>query len=144
MLREGSLTTGTLKGSLKRASELLRVLVYVAEPLRADGASIPSIERLIQDEFFSSLCSQISTLEKALTQEPSNYPPLQFTQEIILLARLLQFDLGFRNIWTPTTNAASVELSKSLYKLVLVRSAWWRFSLGLTLSFHSFMAQGIT
>ena len=122
MLREGSLTTGTLKESLKRASELLRVLVYVAEPLRADGASIPSIERLIQDEFFSALCSQISTLEKALTQEgSSHYPPFQFTQEVILLARLLQFDLGFRNVWTPTTHSASIELSKSLFKLVLVR-----------------------
>lgn len=135
MLKEGSWATGTLSERLKRASELLRVLVYLVEPLRDDPPSIPTIEPIIQDAFFTALCAQITTVEQALTlgqQEPritsattlNNGTPsieLPATQEVILLARLLQFDLGFRGIWTPTTLTTGASIVSSLLKLLLVR-----------------------
>ncbi|TFK74611.1 hypothetical protein BDN72DRAFT_955610 [Pluteus cervinus] len=118
MLKTGSLAAGTLTDTLKRASELLRVLVHVAEPLRKDPTVIPTIESATQDNFFPALASQLSTLEGALTSNQSE--PGQYTQEIILLARLLQFDLGFRGVWTNGTKNHCGSLSLSLYKLTLL------------------------
>ncbi|KAF8638047.1 hypothetical protein AX16_010679 [Volvariella volvacea WC 439] len=124
LLKRASLIAGTLGPSLERASELLRVLAYVAEPFRDDLSSLPTLEPSIQNEFFTSLCMQIMSLESTLTrQEKPEHIPNQFTQEITLLARLLQFNLGFKGVWTVETKGVAANLSNSLLKLALFYGA---------------------
>ena len=108
--------------SVERAGELLRVLVYLAEPLREETSLLPTLEPDTQHEFFDALCTQFVTVETLLGERDAADDRLhQITQSAILLARLLQFDLGFRGAWTSRAKEASTGLSATLFRLALVR-----------------------
>jgi mediator of RNA polymerase II transcription subunit 12, fungi type len=106
----------------QRAGEILRVLAHLAQPLRAEHSLLPSLESVIQDQFFNVIFSRFSELESILSAGPSNASTQpEVTQAVIFLGRLLQFDLGFRGAWTTTAKAISCELSSTILKLTMVR-----------------------
>lgn len=105
--------------SFKRVGELLRVLVYAAQPFREDQAMMPVIDSSVQDAFMEALCAQILSFEGRLDAEPVD-DRIDDTQDIVLVARLLQFVLGFRATCTSKMRASMKTLSVMLFKLALV------------------------
>lgn len=103
---------------LGRAGELLRVAVYVAEPLRDQATQLPDLDPDIQDEFVDMVCSKLGQIEALLVSNEA--PPFPLTQASILLARLLQFDLGFNTAWTSKTKDVSGRIATNILKLALV------------------------
>ncbi|KAK0226153.1 hypothetical protein IW262DRAFT_1457387 [Armillaria fumosa] len=118
VLRGPSSDTGT---SLARAGESFRILIYVAEPLRQESAHLPVLDPDVQDMFFSTLCCKFASIEEA-THNPDamTVDRTDFTQEVVLLARFLQFDLSFEGAWTASTTELSRKLCASLYRLTLL------------------------
>ncbi|KAJ3761793.1 hypothetical protein EV360DRAFT_37070 [Lentinula raphanica] len=121
IIQNVDLTSDTIHASMSRAGELLRVLTYIAEPLRRNPSDLPTLDPNIQTEFFEALSKQLSALAR-LFEAPSaaivNAESLM--NACILLARFLQFDLAFRGVWTEGAKAASESLSLSLFKLVQI------------------------
>ncbi|KAJ4468328.1 hypothetical protein J3R30DRAFT_3305964 [Lentinula aciculospora] len=115
--------SGSMHSSLGRAGELLRVLTYVAEPLRDNPSELPMLDTTIQTEFFEALSTKFAILVNLL--QPSDVEtefvdgqPLM--NACILLARFLQFDLAFRGVWTEAAKNASESLSSNLFILVQI------------------------
>jgi mediator of RNA polymerase II transcription subunit 12 len=82
---------------------------------------LPSIAVAGQDKLIRSLESKFSFLESVLSS-PANQNRVhrRATQRSILLARLLQYDLGFPGIWTPCPKAVGANLCSLLFRLLLV------------------------
>ncbi|KAF8828838.1 hypothetical protein HHX47_DHR3000082 [Lentinula edodes] len=111
----------SLQTSLGRAGELLRVLTYVAEPLRDNPSELPMLDATIQTEFFEAISAKFAALVNLL-QPPDvdsvDGEPLM--NACILLARFLQFDLAFRGVWTEAVKDASKSLSSNLFILLQI------------------------
>jgi len=110
-------------------SEQLRLLAHVVEPVRDDQLQTPSLESTTQDEFFTALVSKMEAFNVTLSlQSPSSMSmaSAHATQGVILMARLLQFDLGFKSVWTPKVRSLSSKMCASVFRLVLVseRQLW--------------------
>ncbi|KAJ7072521.1 hypothetical protein C8F01DRAFT_1104256 [Mycena amicta] len=121
----------SLSDGFERTEELLRVIAYVAEPLRTPGSQLPSLDPAIQDEFFDVLNDKFVQVEHALTADATD-ANLQdkLTQTAISLSRLLQFHLGFLVSWTPRIKELSSNLSSTIFRLVLVHGSGARLDLG--------------
>jgi mediator of RNA polymerase II transcription subunit 12 len=121
ILRDLSMTSKSLTEGFERAGELLRVIAYVAEPLRAAGSQLPALDSAIQDEFFEVLNDKFVDVEHALTvNDLKAGPGNELTQAAISLSRLLQFHLGFPVAWTAKMKELSINLSATIFRLVLV------------------------
>jgi mediator of RNA polymerase II transcription subunit 12, fungi type len=119
-----------------RASELLRVLIYVAEPLRMDQhTEMPVLDEEVQNRFFDVIHTKLEWMaSKALSYTGTQSEEMAiFVQPTVLLARFLQFDLGFRGIWTERVSARSASLVSALFRLVLVRYTIFAMKLFLIL-----------
>lgn len=108
---------------LRRVGEVLHALVYIAQPFRKEGALVLYLDPVVQDDFVAILHNKLS--EIITTLEPSASAQIdqsaQISQQIILLVRLLQFDLGFRGAWTPKMKDLSGGFIRNLFHLALVR-----------------------
>lgn len=113
---------------LERTGELLRVLAHVAEPLRDGKDQLPSLDPQIQNRFMTLLLAKFEILESILCSEGAaddmdvDGAPLPISDAVILLTRLLQFDLGFPGVWTKETEVCGNNLVAVLFRLVLVGS----------------------
>jgi mediator of RNA polymerase II transcription subunit 12 len=115
----------SLNDGFERAGELLRVIAYVAEPLRAAGSQLPALDPAIQDEFFEVLNDKFVKVEQALTVDDAELSlGTELTHAAISLSRLLQLHLGFPVTWTPKIKELSITLSGTIFRLVLVRRCW--------------------
>jgi hypothetical protein len=86
--------------------------------MRERNVPISDVPFEVQDTLWATMSTHLSSLNDALD---SGTDVEQSTEHIILLARLLQFNLGLGHIWTPGTTVTSVmTLSTVLFKLVLV------------------------
>lgn len=106
------------------ASEQLRLLAHVVELARDDPTALPVVDSVAQDSFIEALASKIRAFETILAQPTttSDVPPDQATQGAILMARLLQFNMAFRGVWTANARSLSEDLCKSIFNLALVSS----------------------
>jgi mediator of RNA polymerase II transcription subunit 12 len=79
-----------------------------------------------QDSFIEALANKIQAFETILAQPTptpkSDVPSDQATQGAILMARLLQFNMAFRGVWTAKARSLSEGLCKSIFNLALVSS----------------------
>ncbi|KAI0026676.1 hypothetical protein K488DRAFT_65362, partial [Vararia minispora EC-137] len=91
-------------------SEQLRLLAHITEPAREQGTQPPT-DAATQDEFLGALAKKVEALADSGTPQP---------EHAILLARLVQFDLACRDIWTPSTRALSGNLCAGLFKLAMI------------------------
>ncbi|KAJ6558511.1 hypothetical protein DFH09DRAFT_1486615, partial [Mycena vulgaris] len=131
ILRDLSMTTKSLTDGFERAGELLRVIAYVAEPLRAAGSQLPALDPAIQDEFFEVLNDKFVDVEHHLTiNDVESGLGIELTQATISLSRLLQFHLGFPVVWTAKIKELSTNLSATIFRLVLLHGSGPRLDLG--------------
>jgi hypothetical protein len=99
-------------------SSMLRFLSNMVASMRERNVPISDVPSEVQDTLWATMSTHLSSLNDALD---SGTDVEQSTEHIILLARLLQFNLGLGHIWTPGTTITSVmTLSTVLFKLVLV------------------------
>ncbi|KAI0293333.1 hypothetical protein B0F90DRAFT_1763644 [Multifurca ochricompacta] len=119
------LTSQGVQEILDVASEQLRLLAHVVELARDDQTALPVVDPVAQDSFIEALASKIQAFEILLTQPTpkSDVPPDQATQGAVLMARLLQFNMAFRGVWTPKARSLSENLCKSTFNLALAHSA---------------------
>ncbi|KAJ7755754.1 hypothetical protein DFH07DRAFT_490213 [Mycena maculata] len=129
ILRDLNMSSKSLTDGFERAGELLRVIAYVAEPLRATGSQLPALDLAIQDEFFEVLNDKFVDVERYLTDAESSLGT-ELTQASISLSRLLQFHLGFPVVWTTKIKELSTTLSATIFRLVLLHGSGTRLDLG--------------
>ncbi|KAF9268799.1 hypothetical protein L218DRAFT_984144 [Marasmius fiardii PR-910] len=115
-------TNDSFKASLSRIGELLRVLSYVAEPLREDAAGLPAINPDIQDKFFPTLSSKWEELLGLMQADSDKDHSSSFTEAVVVLARLLQFDLALRGVWTEKVRETSYKLAIVLFNLLQIHA----------------------
>ncbi|KAI0045300.1 hypothetical protein FA95DRAFT_1495630 [Auriscalpium vulgare] len=104
------------------ASEQLRLLAHVVELVRDDHTVLPSVDTMAQDQFITALATKIGAFEAVIRDGVSSRTgilPAQATQGAVLMARLLQFNLGCRGIWTPKTRSMSSRLCSLMFDLTL-------------------------
>jgi mediator of RNA polymerase II transcription subunit 12 len=151
-LQDGQLTSVTDK--LRRVGELLRALVYIAQPFRKEGPLLLNLDPTTQDDFVTIVHDKLSTIKATLversasaTQVASGEEDLSTTisQQVVLLVRLLQFDLGFRGAWTPKLKDLSSSFINNLFHLSLVRLYFlMRFTMTRKVSFEEYYSRSIT
>ncbi|KAI9510086.1 hypothetical protein F5148DRAFT_1182339 [Russula earlei] len=119
------LTCQGVQEILDVASEQLRLLAHVVELARDDQTALPVVDSVAQDGFIVALANKIQAFETILTQPTpeSDVPPDQATQGAVLMARLLQFNMAFRGVWTTKARSLSEKLCKSIFNLVLAYGA---------------------
>ncbi|KAJ7251846.1 hypothetical protein B0H12DRAFT_1202710 [Mycena haematopus] len=121
----------SLNDGFERAGELLRVIAYVAEPLRAAGSQLPALDPAIQDEFFQVLNDKFVKVEQSLTVDDGKLSlGTELTHAAISLSRLLQLHLGFPVAWTPKIRELSITLSGTIFRLVLLHGSGSRLDVG--------------
>ena len=116
------LTSQGVQEILDVASEQLRLLAHVVELARDDQTALPAVDSVAQDSFIMALANKIQAFETILAHSisESDVPPDQATQGAILMARLLQFNMAFRGVWTLKARSLSEDLCRSIFKLALV------------------------
>lgn len=102
-----------------RAGELLRVLSHVAEPLRTQGAVL-LLDPLVQERLSKVILETLTTTDMMISGITNTSQEL--TRTAIFLARLLQFNLGFTGMWTPSCIEVHEGISLVLFRLLLVSS----------------------
>ncbi|KAF7301177.1 Med12 domain-containing protein [Mycena indigotica] len=121
----------SLGDGFERTEELLRVIAYVAEPLRTSGSLLPSLDSVIQDEFFSILSEKFVQVDQALKEHPSDdILQEKLTHTAISLSRLLQFHLGFPFSWTARIKESSSSLLSTILGLVIMHGSGTMLDLG--------------
>jgi len=123
MLRNTSLLPADLQDCIQRAGQLLRVLAHITESIREEAALLPQLDPVVQDEFIDVLSSKFDAINSTLEADRETDIGTEtsyLSQSLIFLARLLQFDLGFRGAWTAKTKGASNQLIFILFRLALV------------------------
>ncbi|KAI0309797.1 hypothetical protein OF83DRAFT_1179208 [Amylostereum chailletii] len=120
------LSSPDFQKALDVSSEQLRLLAHLTESVR-DGQTQPPTDSATQDEFITALADKIDAFEAALSgrsqRAAGSLSQEQLTQGAILMARLLQFDLACRDIWTPRARALSGRLCVSVFGLAMAHSA---------------------
>jgi len=115
---------------LRRVGELLRALVYIAQPFWKEGPLLLNLDSVVQNDFVVIFRDKLSVIRSTLTESNGSIQvpvssgedlSMTISQQVVLLVRLLQFDLGFRGAWTPRLRDLSSELINDLFHLALVR-----------------------
>ena len=97
--------------------QLLRVLIYVAQPFRHSTSTLPLVDGPCHEAFISAIEAKLKLIEPAMrTADPS---PLA-VKDLILLCRLLQFVLSFRANWTIKAKTIGSGLTTFIFNLSLV------------------------
>lgn len=124
--------------TLDIVGERLRLLAHVVEPVRDDPLQLPTMDAPTQNDFFETLMNKFEALGSILSPKPpakSEMTPAQATQAAVLMARLLQFDLAFRGVWTPKTRQLSGKMCEVVFDLALVSddeiTTWHWLTFGL-------------
>jgi mediator of RNA polymerase II transcription subunit 12, fungi type len=112
------------EGLSSRISELLRVLIYVAEPLRQERDHLSLLDPKLQIGVFERLTAKLEKIEEGLSHvESTVLDESQVVKAIMLYCRCIQFSLGFHATWSPTISLTLAKLRECLFKLVLVCEA---------------------
>ncbi|EFI28176.1 hypothetical protein CC1G_14203 [Coprinopsis cinerea okayama7 len=106
--------------SLMRLGELLRILIHVTAPFRDQSVNLLALDPALQEEFLRLLHSKITYLERSLTSEERSAQDHNHKSNLILLIRLLQFVLNFRDIsWTLAMKEVGQSLATALFRLAM-------------------------
>ncbi|KAK7057438.1 Med12 domain-containing protein [Favolaschia claudopus] len=132
ILRDLNLTTKkSLIDGFERTGELLRVIAYVAEPLRAAGSPLPTLDSSIQVEFLQVLHDKFVMVEQCLMADDVEFSnDNELTHAAISLSRLLQFHLGFPITWSAKIKELGINLSGTIFRLVMLHGGGSRLDMG--------------
>ena len=103
----------------------MRLLTYMVDFLRAKGHTTPRLDPETQDTLLPAICARLEQAEaifgRRVPDISTDGQRRVYTSCTIFLARILQFDLGFSELWTPTTKELIPRLTSTLLQLLLVR-----------------------
>lgn len=125
-LKSGHMTS--VADKLHRIGELLRALVYIAQPFRKEAPLLLNLDPAIQDDFVAILHDKLSSIKATLVKSSASAqvpvisgedPSTVISQQVVLLVRLLQFNLGFRGAWTQKLKDLSSSFITNLFDLAL-------------------------
>ena len=108
------------------AGEVLRMVANIVARFREDQVSMPQLEAQVLDTLMGTLGAKLTSIAEFVGSEsiaPStgvNLP--QVSQTTVFLARVIQFVLGFPDVWTRNFKDQSEVLCNTLVKLALVGS----------------------
>ena len=105
--------------ALKRSGELLRALVDVATPFRF-GRAYVQLDESLQDDFLAAIARILDIVLQALGETQEKWEDEETKNAVILLARLVQFVLGFETPPSPKSKEISAQVMSSLLSLTLV------------------------
>jgi mediator of RNA polymerase II transcription subunit 12 len=95
--------------------------VYIAQPFREDGLLLLNLDAPIQDDFVVVLHDKLALVLSILESDSLGVmDPSIVSQQVVLLVRLLQFNLGFRGAWTPKLKDLSIGFINVLFRIALV------------------------
>ncbi|KAF9219563.1 hypothetical protein BS17DRAFT_760662 [Gyrodon lividus] len=115
------LSPDALAERVNRAGEVLRLLSHVTEPLRTKG-SIFQLDSTSQERLGKAICETLCAVESMFVAASASAPN-QLTQNVIFLARLLQFSLGFSGPWTTAFREQYETVSSVLFRLALTHAS---------------------
>ena len=113
-----SLSLESLVERIDRAGEILRLLSHVMEPFRTKG-TVFQLDANCQERLGKGICETLSAVESMFAATGAE-GLTSLTQNVLFLARLLQFNLGFGGTWTTTIREQYEILSSTLFRLALV------------------------
>ncbi|KAF6760086.1 hypothetical protein DFP72DRAFT_1031563 [Ephemerocybe angulata] len=117
LLENAQVDDPSFTNTLNRVGELLRILIHVTTPFREQCTPLPSLDPAIHEQFLEVLRSKISHLGSLIQ---SSQPSEEFKSNLVLLARLLQFILNFReSSSSPAVRSHCQALADSIFQLVL-------------------------
>lgn len=105
-----------LDDCVRRAGQLLRVLIHVAGSRQEVEVSARQLKDSVQDDFIEAFYTILLGIEAAQASDEE----LMISESLIFLLRLLQFDLGCSDVWTAKTKALSGKLVSTLFNLAIV------------------------
>lgn len=105
-----------LEDCVRRAGQLLRVLVHVAGSRQEAEVSVRQLKASVQDEFIDVFYAIMLGIEAAQISDEE----LIISESLIFLLRLFQFNLGCSGVWTANTKALSSKLVSTLFNLAIV------------------------
>ncbi|KAF9484513.1 hypothetical protein BDN70DRAFT_872547 [Pholiota conissans] len=101
---------------LRRVGELLRVLIHVSRPFKESPAMLLAVEPQVLESFLELLAAKFKDMEPHLLNGSLT---LVIRQNFILLSRLLQFALSFKNTWTAKSKEICINLSSVIFQFAL-------------------------
>ncbi|KAL1675939.1 hypothetical protein EV122DRAFT_280599 [Schizophyllum commune] len=104
--------------ALKRSGELLRALVDVATPFRF-GPAYVQLDESLQDDFLAAIARILDIVLQTLRETQAKWEDEETKNAVILLARLVQFVLGFETPPSPKSKEVSAQVVSSLLSLAL-------------------------
>lgn len=113
-------TPESLLARVGRASEVLRVLSHVSEPLREEGTGL-DLDVSTQERLAKTILESFQFANSSFSKAPDHSLHV-LTEAVIFLARLLQFDLGFPGIWTTQFRATCEKMAPVLFDLVVIHA----------------------
>ncbi|TFK44503.1 hypothetical protein BDQ12DRAFT_21589 [Crucibulum laeve] len=106
--------------TFQRVGELLRILIVVAKPFRDNTSILPNLDASIQDQFMEAISTNIIAIGSAVTSgKCKRDDQSQYTQNLILMARLFHFALAFHTTWSQKMKVLSIGLSDTMFRLAL-------------------------
>jgi hypothetical protein len=104
-----------------KAGDVLQLLTSLVSSLRSRELNPPSVPTSVQDELVKEIHCVLTSFADNVRSHDST-EPLQdaLTERIIFVARILQFDLGLSEIWTPVTCSIASGLCTQLFHLIIV------------------------
>ncbi|KAF8629229.1 hypothetical protein AX17_005811 [Amanita inopinata Kibby_2008] len=115
ILRAPTTTKEALVDCLQWASEILRVILYIAGFPNGKTLSLPGFEFSLHEGLLAATYNKCDTISKLITED--SCPTL--LRPIVILSRLLQFTLSYRETWSTKARDAGVSLSVVLFRLAL-------------------------
>jgi hypothetical protein len=105
-----------------KAGDILQLLASMVSSLRSRNMKAPVIAPSAQDELFKAINFAFTSFTDRILLR-GGIQPIEdiLTERIIFLARVLQFDLGLPEIWTPATCSIAPDLCTRLFHMVVVR-----------------------
>ncbi|KIY71093.1 hypothetical protein CYLTODRAFT_419101 [Cylindrobasidium torrendii FP15055 ss-10] len=110
VLRDGGEQT------IMRVGDSFRILVYIADPLRREKVPMLMLQPDVQDALFKVI---VQAFEDIGRQCEAGQDITTLHERLILMTRVLQFDLGFEGVWTPNTVPLCRPLCDMLFKVVM-------------------------
>ncbi|KAG6370976.1 hypothetical protein JVT61DRAFT_10690 [Boletus reticuloceps] len=110
-----------LAGRIDRAGEILRLLSHVMEPFRTKGL-VMQLDANCRERLCKGICEILSAIESTFVATSAEASK-SLTQNVLFLARLLQFKLGFGGPWTTVVGDQYEMLSSVLFRLALLHAS---------------------
>lgn len=103
--------------SLATSGEILHLLAAVLQPICEDSQTLPAVDLSVQNKFIGAFMPIFAQVSATTLSRPTSPETLD---TMLFLTRLLQFNLGLPDAWTIQMQTHGLELSTTVFKLIVV------------------------